>query len=114
MPELQNCRNIAYYFARCGKRIIGNPAITKYLYTSVFPEERCMVPTTATRTPVDTWETITGHWPPHWQLAQGHVPAAVEVGHHGHQLGGHPEPVIMFTQTGTSTALQSGVAIWDS
>ena len=54
-----------------------------------------MVPTTATRTPVDTWETITGHWPPHWQLAQGHVLAAVEVGHHGHQLGGqcgHPEP----------------------
>ena len=117
MPELQIFRNIAYYFARCGKRIIGNPAITKYLYTSVFPEERCMVPTTATRTPVDTWETITGHWPPHWQLAQGHVLAAVEVGHHGHQLGGqcgHPEPVIMFTQTGTSTALQSGVAIWDS
>ena len=24
MPELQNCRNIAYYFARCGKRIAGN------------------------------------------------------------------------------------------
>ena len=40
-----------------------------------------MVPTTATRTPVDTWETITGHWPKHWQLAQGHVLAAVEVGH---------------------------------
>ena len=54
-----------------------------------------MVPTTATRTPVDTWETITGHWPPHWQLAQGHVLAAVEVGHHGHQLCG---------QCGTSRA----------
>ena len=71
-----------------------------------------MVPTTAT----------SRHLGDHYRslattLAQGHVLAAVEVGHHGHQLGGqcgHPEPVIMFTQTGTSTALQSGVAIWDS
>ena len=36
MPELQNCRNIAYYLARCGKRITGNPTITKYLYPSVW------------------------------------------------------------------------------
>ena len=35
MPELQNCRNIAYYLARCGKRITGNPTITKYLYPRV-------------------------------------------------------------------------------
>ena len=43
MPELQNCRNIAYYLARCGKRITGNPTITKYLY----PSAQCLMTQTS-------------------------------------------------------------------